>query len=139
MPSWTDTEKLTPKQAERLAKALGKEKTTNDSLEASVKSQKPRHKFRAKPTETDGIKFSSKKEANYYLQLKQLQELGEVLFFLRQVPLHLPGNVKYLCDFLVFYADGTADFVDVKGMKTPQYVMKKKQVEALYPVEIVEV
>jgi len=98
-----------------------------------------RHKFHAKPTETDGIKFSSKKEARRYQDLKLLQKAGEVLFFLRQTPLHLPGNIKYVCDFLVFYSDGTCEFEDVKGMKTPMYILKKKQVEAIYPIEIKEI
>ncbi len=100
---------------------------------------KLRHKFRAKPTETDGIKFSSKKEANRYHQLLLLQRAGEVLFFLRQVPFHLPGGVKYICDFMVFWVDGTCTVEDVKGMKTPMYITKKKLVEATYPIEITEI
>jgi hypothetical protein len=55
---------------------------------------------------------------------------------LRQVPCDLPGNVKYRVDFLEFYPDGSVRFVDVKGMETPSFIMKKKQVEALYPVRI---
>jgi len=46
-----------------------------------------KHKFFAKRTECDGIKFSSKKEAKRYNELKTLQKSGEVLFFLRQTPL----------------------------------------------------
>ncbi len=97
-----------------------------------------RHKYRAKPTELDGIKFASKKEAKRYSELKLLREAGEVVFFLRQTPLHLPGGVKYVCDFLVFWADGTVTFEDVKGMRTAQYKTKKKIVEATYPIEITE-
>ena len=55
-----------------------------------------------------------------------------------QVPFHLPGNVKYVVDFQVFMTDGTVKFIDVKGHRTPQYIAKKKMVEALYPVEIEE-
>ena len=72
------------------------------------------------------------------MQLKMLQKLGEVIFFLRQVPFDLPGNIKYRCDFQVFYKDGTVSFIDVKGMKTQEYIMKKKQVESLYPIVIEE-
>jgi len=97
------------------------------------------HKFKAKPTETDGIKFSSKKEAKRYNTLKILQAKEEVLFFLRQVPFHLPGNTKYVCDFLVFWADGSVTVEDVKGFKTPMYILKKKQVEDMYPVTIEEI
>lgn len=95
-----------------------------------------KHKFKATRTETDSIKFGSKAEAAYYNRLKFLREKGEVLFFLRQVPFDLPGNTKYFVDFQVFYADGTIAFVDVKGVSTPMFILKKKQVEDLYPIEI---
>ena len=95
-----------------------------------------RHKFNAVRTESDGINFDSKKEARYYGQLKLRMRSGEVLFFLRQVPLHLPGGVRYVVDFQEFHSDGTVHFVDVKGMQTKDFVMKKKMVESIYPVEI---
>jgi len=95
-----------------------------------------KHKFNAKACEADNIKFSSKAERRYYYTLKNLQESGEVVFFLRQVPLHLPGNTKYVVDFQVFYADSSVAFVDVKGMSTPMFILKKKQVEDLYPIQI---
>lgn len=95
-----------------------------------------RHKYHAKKVEYDGIKFDSKKEGNYYLELKLRQQAGEIIFFLRQVPFHLPGNTTYRVDFQEFHSDGTVHFVDVKGMKTKMFIMKKKQVEDLYPIEI---
>lgn len=98
-----------------------------------------RHKFKAKPQELDGIKFPSKKEAKRYRELKTLQELGEVLFFLRQVPFHLEAGVKYVCDFLVFWINGEVTIEDVKGIKTDMYILKKKMVEATYPVTITEI
>jgi hypothetical protein len=97
-----------------------------------------KHKFHAIPTEYDGIKFASKKEAKRYKELLLLKKAGDILFFLRQVPFHLPGNVKYLCDFVIFWANGEVTFEDVKGIKTPMYILKKKQVESLYPLEITE-
>ncbi|MCP5244853.1 MAG: DUF1064 domain-containing protein [Burkholderiales bacterium] len=95
-----------------------------------------RHKFNAVRTDIDGIKFDSKKEAKYYGDLKLRKMAGEVLFFLRQVPFHLPGGVTYRVDFQEFHADGSVKFVDVKGMETSEFIMKKKMVEDLYPVEI---
>jgi hypothetical protein len=95
-----------------------------------------RHKYRAIPTETDGIRFASKKEARYYSELKLRVAAGEVVFFLRQTPIHLPGNTKYVVDFQEFHADGTVHFVDVKGMTTEMFKLKKKQVESLYPIKI---
>lgn len=99
----------------------------------------PRHKFRNVITEADGWKFHSKKEAKYYEQLKLRKLAGEVLCFLRQVPVHLVGGVRYVVDFLVFNVDGSCHFVDVKGMKTAMYIMKKKLVESQYPFLIEEV
>ena len=95
-----------------------------------------RHKFNAVRTEVDRIKFASKKEAAYYSELKLRQKAGEIIFFLRQVPFHLPGGVKYVVDFCEFHKDGTVHFIDVKGIETPMFKLKRKQVEALYPVEI---
>lgn len=96
-----------------------------------------RHKYGAVRVELDGIKFDSKAEGRYYLQLKQRVAQGEVLVFLRQVPFHLPGGVRYVCDFQEFHADGSVHFIDVKGMQTPTFKAKKKMVESLYsPIEI---
>lgn len=96
-----------------------------------------RHKYNAVATECDGIKFQSKAEARQYLKLKDLKQSGEVIQFLRQVPFHLPGGVKYVCDFLVFWADGRVSFQDVKGMKTQVFSVKQRLVEQLYaPITI---
>jgi hypothetical protein len=95
-----------------------------------------RHKYNAKPTEVDGIRFDSKKEAQYYSALKLRIKAGEVVTFLRQVPIHLPGKTKQVVDFLEFHADGTAHMVDVKGKETETFRLKRRQVEELYPFEI---
>ena len=86
----------------------------------------------------DGIVFDSVKEANYYSQLAVLRQAGDVILFLRQTPFHLPGNTRYVCDFVVFWASGEVEFVDVKGVKTPMYKTKKRMVEDLYGIEITE-
>lgn len=96
-----------------------------------------RHKYNAVKTELDGIKFPSKAEARRYSQLKLLKQSGEVIQFLRQVPFHLPGGVKYVCDFQVFWSDGRVTFEDSKGMATQMFLAKKKMVEQLYaPITI---
>ncbi len=100
---------------------------------------KLKHKFKAKPQLIDGIHFASKKESKYYLELMKRQSLGDILFFLRQVPLHLPGRIRYVCDFVIFWTDGNVTFEDVKGFKTDMYKVKKKLVEHHYPIEIKEV
>lgn len=95
-----------------------------------------KHKFRAKPVIDDGARFPSKLEHAYYQKLQRDQKDGSVLFFLRQVPFHLVGGIKYVLDFMVFYSDGSIRFLDIKGMETAEFLMKKKMVEATFPVEI---
>ena len=97
---------------------------------------KKQSKYRAKKTVVDNMIFDSLKEANYYCRLKMLRDAGEILYFLRQVPFHLPGNVTYRIDFLEFHADGSTHYVDVKGFETQLIKRSKKQVEALFPVII---
>ena len=99
-----------------------------------------RHKYHAKPTVNNGIRFDSMKEADRYETLKILRDNGHVACFLRQVPFHLPGGVRYVCDFLVFWEGGKVTFEDVKGFRTESYKAKKKMVEDLYaPITITEI
>ncbi len=92
-----------------------------------------RHKYGAVAVEREGMRFDSGLEGSYFDHLRQLQQVGEVVGFLRQVPFHLPGNVRYVCDFLVFWADGTVTFDDPKGKETDLYRLKRTQVQSLYP------
>lgn len=96
-------------------------------------------KYHSVMTEIQGIKFHSKREATYFQTLQARVHLGDVKYFLRQVPFHLPGGIKYLVDFLEVHADGSVHYIDVKGFKTETYRIKRRQVEALYPVKIEEV
>ncbi|MEN8236115.1 MAG: DUF1064 domain-containing protein [Pseudomonadota bacterium] len=95
-----------------------------------------KHKFHAKPTNIDGIRFASKLEARYYSKLKAFQEAGELVFFLRQAPFHLPGNTRYVVDFVEFWKNGDITFTDCKGLETEVYKLKKRQVEELFPIKI---
>ena len=100
-----------------------------------------KHKFHAKQTVLDNIRFQSKKEANYYLRLKALKAEGKILFFLRQTSLHLDGNTKYVVDFVEFWAptdsnQGDVIFTDVKGFMTPMARLKITQSESRYNIKI---
>ncbi len=94
-----------------------------------------KHKFKARSVTHDGKFFGSKLEFFYYQQLLLRQKAGEVLFFLRQVPLHLPGT-KYVVDFLEFHSDGGVVFTEVKGFPTPLGQTKIKIAEEIYPIKI---
>ena len=101
-----------------------------------AKSAPQPSKMRNVPTRRGAIRFDSKLEASYYDYLCALQATGVVTYFLRQPLFDLTGSVKYRADFLVFYSDGRHEVVDVKGRETEVFRIKKKQVEALYPLEI---
>lgn len=95
--------------------------------------QKARHKFNAVATELDGIKFSSRAEAEYYGHLKTLEKAGELVGFMRQPVFHLPGGTRYVADFLCFWADGRVETLDVKGHETEGFVIKWREARAAYP------
>jgi len=100
------------------------------------RNRKIRHKFNAVRTKNDRGTFHSKLEERYDRHLQLLMKAGEVLFYLSQIPLRLPGGTKYIVDFLVFYADGSVKFLDVKGIETNLFRLKKREIEAIYPIEI---
>jgi hypothetical protein len=94
------------------------------------------NKFKNKPVMDNGKRFSSKLEHAYKNYLELLKSQGKVLFYLMQVPIDIIGGTKYILDFLVFYENGDVKFIDTKGVETPTFKLKKKQVEALYPFTI---
>lgn len=103
-----------------------------------------KHKFGAKPQICDGKRFSSQLEARYYKVLKLAQNAKErpLLFFLRQVPFELPGNITYRLDFMEFWAPkegescGDIIFTETKGFMTPEAKIKIAQVEEIYGITI---
>ena len=95
-----------------------------------------KNKYHAVPVEVDNMRFDSKLEARYYERLKMAAYSGDLVYFLRQVPFHLPGKTIYRCDFQIFWRDGVVTYIDVKGKDTPMSKLKRKQVEELYPVKI---
>lgn len=93
-------------------------------------------KYNNKKIEVDGIVFDSQKEANYYCELKLLKRAKLITGFERQVTFKLQPSfrrgdqsykaITYLADFVVHYADGHTEVIDVKGYQTKEYKIKKK-------------
>lgn len=100
------------------------------------KQARPTSKYKSVITEADGIKFHSKLEAAFYNRLKKEKELGLIKYFLRQTPIHLPANIKYLIDFLVIDNENHPHFLDIKGFLTNTSKMKIKMAEDIYDIEI---
>ena len=105
-----------------------------------------KNKYGAIPTTVDGIRFHSKKEAEYYQKLKLMQNHGHFTYFLRQVPYPLPGKIKYYADFVTFRKLSVSSDLntneyeirvyDVKGKDTRVSINKRKQVEEIYNLKI---
>lgn len=94
-----------------------------------------------------GTVYMSKLEMLYRKHLNLLMKADNpkdrVVDIKEQVPFEVVVNgkkiCKYLLDFEVTYGDGRIEYVDVKGVKTDIYRIKKKLVEALYSIKIKEV
>ena len=100
-------------------------------------------KFNARKTVVDGITFDSKREAKRYQELKLMERAGVIKDLQRQVRYELvpafdvDGKhyrpAAYIADFV--YTDvktGKEIVEDVKGMKTPVYLIKRKLVAYRY-------
>lgn len=109
--------------------------------------QNHKSKYGNLKTEYNGTIFDSKKEANYAMQLdfqkKAVNPKDKVISYEKQVPFQIIVNgkkiCKYLADFKVSYADRHEEIIDVKGVRTQMYSLKKKLVEAQFNIKIIEV
>lgn len=117
-------------------------------------------KYHNRKVTIDGITFDSKKEANRYQELKLLQASGEISGLLLQVkyilipPQYEPntigkrGGVKkgkmierecsYIADF-VYQEKGETVVEDTKGMRTKDYIIKRKLMLWVHGIRIKEV
>lgn len=95
-------------------------------------------KYGAVKTSVDGHTFDSKKEAEYYCNLKIRLQGGDIRGFCLQPIFILAPGLKYKADFIVFNNDGTSEVIDVKGFKTKEYIAKKKVFEDKYKLKIKE-
>ena len=106
-------------------------------------------KYHAKPTVYAGVRYDSKREAQYAAQLDLLTRTGHthkgvsILQWRRQVPFPIRVNGVLICelvlDFEVFYSDGYVEYHEVKGVETPVFKLKLKLFKALYPKETVRI
>lgn len=94
----------------------------------------------------DGIYFHSTKEANYYGTLKLRMKAGEIKNFRRQVRFKISINgvkiTTYVCDFIIYFWDGTKQVIDVKSdftRKLEPFRIKKKLMQVLYNITVIEV
>jgi hypothetical protein len=100
-------------------------------------------KYRAIPTEVEGIRFASRMEARRYQELRLMERAGEISNLKLQTRWPLVVNGVKVCEYRpdFEYDDArTAQHVveDTKGAVTSVYRLKKKLMKAVHGVEILE-
>lgn len=108
------------------------------------------NKYRNKKTIIDGYTFDSKKEANRYRELKLMLRADEISDLELQKPYELIPKQKidgkvveracnYIADFAYKDKNGNAVVEDVKGMKTKEYIVKRKLMLYVHKIKIKEI
>lgn len=120
-------------------------------------------KYHAKKVNVNGIWFASTKEGNRYKELLLLERAGHISDLRIQVPYELipaqyetvhvftpkthkqktvkklvERKVVYVCDFQ-YTKDGETIVEDAKGMRTKEYIIKRKLMLYVHGVRIQEV
>lgn len=121
-----------------------------------------RSKYGNKKAKHDGIVFDSRRERNRYIILSALQRAGEISDLRMQVTYELlpaiyemeekqlktkvkkvqrcaQRAVHYIADFVYKDKEGNEVVEDTKGMRTKEYLLKKKMMRALLGIQIKEV
>ena len=118
-------------------------------------------KYHNKKVVIDGEIFDSKKEARRFTELLLMQRAGEISNLQRQVKyLLIPAQrepntvgkrggiikgkliereVSYIADFVYTDKEGQTVVEDTKGMKTKEYIIKRKLMLYLHDIRIKEV
>lgn len=107
------------------------------------------NKYHNKKVCYNGIAFDSKKEAHRYSELLLLERAGVITDLQMQVPFllipsqRINGKVverecKYIADFV--YTENRKKVVeDTKGMRTKDYIIKRKLMLYIHGIQIKEV
>lgn len=102
---------------------------------ADEKNIEKKSKYSSAKTDVDGVRFDSKKEAEFYAELKLREKAGEISH-LRLQPRYLLQEafkhegkqyreMEYVADF-EYIENGETVVVDVKGFRTAVYMLKRK-------------
>ena len=95
------------------------------------------NKYNARKTMVCGHTFDSRREAEIYLDLLSRKQHGEIIRIGLQPSYTLLAGFKdntgknqkpitYTADFFVTYADGHSEVIEVKGVRTRDYLLRKK-------------
>jgi hypothetical protein len=98
-------------------------------------------KYRAIPTEVEGIRFASRMEARRFQELRMLERAGEISNLKLQTRWPLVVNGVKVCEYRpdFEYDEGGRHVVeDVKGKATPEFRLKAKLMKAIHGVTVLE-
>jgi hypothetical protein len=106
-------------------------------------------KYRNKKTALDGITFDSKREAARYSELRLMERAGHIQSLSLQPKFTLVDSqrradgkaerpVVYIADFMYFQGENCI-VEDAKGVKTPDYVIKRKLMLDRHGITVKEV
>ena len=110
-----------------------------------------RSKYGARKVFLDGMLFDSMHEAKRWTELKLIQSAGKISELRRQVSFELipkqsdeKGKLLereccYRADFVYIDSHGKTVVEDAKGVRTPEYVIKRKLMLQRYGIHIREV
>ncbi len=112
-------------------------------------NQPARSKYRARRCDVHTPSHASQKECRYYAQLLLQERAGMARNIRQQVRYYLDEArrgerpVAYVADFVVEIRAGEKQpwleyVIDVKGFKTPAYILKKRWMRQRYGIEIQE-
>lgn len=106
-------------------------------------SKSKKQKYNNRKTIVDGITFASKAEAIYYQELKLRKRAGDIQDFSLQPEFQLlPAfkkhgkkyqPMKYTADFKILHNDGSTEIIEVKGVRTRDYMLRMKLFNYRYP------
>ena len=121
-------------------------------LQELMRNQQMGNKYHNRKIEIDGITFDSAKEARRWQELKLLERAGEIYDLQRQVPfIVIPAQrdengrliereVKYIADFTYKKKGSLIRTVeDAKGIRTKEYIIKRKLMLHRFGLRIKEV
>ncbi len=94
------------------------------------------NKYGARTAQYGGVTYHSTAEAKYAQQLDLRLMAKEIKGWERQIRIPLKVNdyliATYIIDFVIHHKDGTAEYLEIKGMETRDWRQKWKLFEALY-------
>lgn len=108
------------------------------------------NKYHNKKTTLAGKSFDSQKEGLRYLGLLQMERDGRIRDLKTQVKFVLSDakrdengkllerEAAYIADFTYYDSEGNFVVEDVKGMRTPEYVLKRKWMLDKYGIRVKE-